>query len=196
MIPRPPRTTRTDTPFPDTTLFRSVVFADQGRGGGVVQVQFHQVAVDLAKNVQQIAGVEADVETLALEGAGDFLRRRAVFGAGDGQGDLVAVQRHLDGAGLFRGDGGDAVHAFLEAARVDLEQLVVGGRDDAAVIGEGAVDQLAGQDRDAQAEADLAGGQADLHRSRSEGQTSELQPLMRITYAVFCVTKTKDRRIK
>src|SRR3546814_14128167 len=64
----------------------AVVFADQGRGGGVGQVQFHQVAVDLAKNVQQIAGVEADVETLALEGAGDFLRRRAVFGAGDGQG--------------------------------------------------------------------------------------------------------------
>src|SRR3546814_8140555 len=52
----------------------AVVFADQGRGGGVGQVQFHQVAVDLAKNVQQIAGVEADVETLALEGAGDFLR--------------------------------------------------------------------------------------------------------------------------
>src|SRR3546814_15957159 len=43
----------------------AVVFADQGRGGGVGQVQFHQVAVDLAKNVQQIAGVEADVETLA-----------------------------------------------------------------------------------------------------------------------------------
>src|SRR3546814_17565216 len=45
----------------------AVVFADQGRGGGVGQVQFHQVAVDLAKNVQQIAGVEAAVENLALE---------------------------------------------------------------------------------------------------------------------------------
>src|SRR3546814_9342614 len=30
MIPRPPRSTRTDTPFPYTTLFRSLVNADLG----------------------------------------------------------------------------------------------------------------------------------------------------------------------
>ena len=52
-----------------------------------------------------------------------------------------------------------------EALRVELQQLVVAGRDDAVVIGEGAVDQLAGQHRAAEAEADLGRRQRDLDRA-------------------------------
>src|SRR3546814_11604963 len=44
MIRRPPRSTRTDTLFPYTTLFRSKGFADQPRGGQEGDVQ-RQLAV-------------------------------------------------------------------------------------------------------------------------------------------------------
>src|SRR3546814_1017740 len=35
--------------------------------------------------------------------------------------------------------------------------------------------------------------QGDVHRQRSEEHTSELQSLMRISYAVFCLKKKKTR---
>src|SRR3712207_8175464 len=72
-----------------------------------------------------------------------------------------------------------------------FRSLVVGGRDDPAVVGEGAVDQLRGQDGVAEAEADLGlrerhlDGAVDLVEQlpelrhalprRSEEHTSELQ---------------------
>src|SRR3546814_9877687 len=37
-------------------------------------------------------------------------------------------------------------------------------------------------------------GAAPVRPSRSEEHTSELQSLMRISYAVFCLTKTKSKR--
>ena len=52
-----------------------------------------------------------------------------------------------------------------EALRVELQQLVVRGRDNPVVIGEGAVDQLAGEDRAAEAEADLGRRQRDFDRA-------------------------------
>src|SRR3546814_7102602 len=36
----------------------------------------------------------------------------------------------------------------------------------------------------------------DLHQQRSEEHTSELQSLMRISYAVFCLKKQKNNYIK
>src|SRR3546814_2271422 len=98
MIRRPPRSTRTDTLFPSTTLFRSRRVADQGR--------------------QEGGGAEARVR-----GAD----RRDRFDI-----DLVVEQ--------------------YAAAAVDLR-------------------------------VDEAGQQ------RSEEHTSELQSLMRISYAVFCLKK-------
>src|SRR3546814_7118008 len=95
MIRRPPRSTRTDTLFPYTTLFRS------GR---------------------------ADV----ARGAGRLCRRDA------GMGGLLAVHRRHRRAGH-----GPAVAAV----------------------------------------------EARLRRPRSEEHTSELQSLMRISYAVFCLKK-------
>src|SRR3546814_5169225 len=37
--------------------------------------------------------------------------------------------------------------------------------------------------------SDISGAQAGMHLVRSEGHTSELQSLMRISYAVFCFKK-------
>src|SRR3546814_7029740 len=111
MIRRPPRSTRTDTPFPYTTLFRSVqalLVPDDARFR-------HRPR-----------------ERVTREGAGLAAEQAAMLRPGP-----VPVER-------MAGD----------AALVDL----------GAVIGIGS-------------------------RSRSEEHTSELQSLMRISYAVFCLTK-------
>src|SRR3546814_6386417 len=103
MIRRPPRSTRTDTLFPYTTLFRSV-------------------------------GVDEP--------------------AGDAVGAVAA-----DFAGL----GVEHVHAV----DLDADLFVVGGQD---------VDVRLAEDHEQVA-------------LRSEEHTSELQSLMRISYAVFCLQK-------
>src|SRR3546814_5687097 len=105
MIRRPPRSTRTDTPFPDTTLFRSL--------GRVLHL------------------THAEDRALALHQP-----RHGVLGA--------------DAAGV-----GEADRCALEVG--DLELAVPGLPDDVLV--------------------------------RSEEHTSELQSLMRISYAVFCLHK-------
>src|SRR3546814_10547157 len=116
MIRRPPRSTRTDTLFPYTTLFRS---RDRGRDQG---------------------GPAA---------------RRGLCGRAGGQRRLRRGQ-----AGLCRGDGPED-----------------GGNAMSAVLGE------AYARRDWEAEP------------RSEEHTSELQSLMRISYAVFCLKKKKRKTI-
>src|SRR3546814_5817362 len=109
MLRRPPRSTRTDTLFPYTTLFRSR---------------------------------RAD--------AGGFLRARE-RGA-----EAAAHAHHLAGGAHFRAE--DRVHALELGEREDrlLHAVVVG------------------------------------HDFRSEEHTSELQSLMRISYAVFCLKKKKQ----
>src|SRR3546814_13981465 len=109
MIRRPPRSTRTDTLFPYTTLFRS----------GRLQRQVHEMLAVLA----------------------------------------------ADG-----GDGG------LGGQRVARPYLVC---EAYAVFGEAAVADIVGQ-----------------HLARSEEHTSELQSLMRISYAVFCLKKKKKMKAK
>src|SRR3546814_5894607 len=107
MILRPPRSTRTDTLLPYTTLFRS-----------------HR---------PDHAGLQPR-------------RRRAAAGRGIGRTAAAGTAAHVQ-AGLPRPDHGDPV---LSAAR-----------------------RQHAQDR------------------RSEEHTSELQSLMRISYAVFCLKKKK-----
>src|SRR3546814_3569602 len=104
MILRPPRSTRTDTLFPDTTLFRSGIIA--GRRG-------HRVPAHRSRTVR---------------GA---LRRR-----------------------------GERRHEVL-----------------------------------AQAERDVGAVFASDAMVRSEAHTSELQSLMRISYAVFCLKKKRTHKI-
>src|SRR3546814_1525996 len=112
MIRRPPRSTRTDTLFPYTTLFRS--------GGALVS--------------------SADSRLRTPRGGAVGVRRGRIAGA---------------------------VLAGL---------LVVAGCSD---------------DGDDGADAPEADGGDVATDDRSEEHTSELQPLMRIPYAVFCLQKTK-----
>src|SRR3546814_4269405 len=108
MLRRPPRSTRTDTLFPYTTLFRAHDLGDAGALQGV----------DVGTGVQR--------------------RGRQLVAA------AVARQEH--------------------------QPLAV---------------QLAAQQR--------IGGRAEGRLDRSEEHTSELQSLMRISYAVFCLKKKKNK---
>src|SRR3546814_3407455 len=129
MIRRPPRSTRTDTLFPYTTLFRS---GDQ-----------HVAA-------------EGQLAEAGRGAVGDDLAGR----------DLVA---HLHQRALV--DAGVLVRALELQQVVDVDRLL-------------AVRGLLG-DAD-----DDAGGVDLVDHARSEEHTSELQSLMRISYAVFCLKKT------
>src|SRR3546814_7280356 len=111
MIRRPPRSTRTDTLFPYTTLFRS-----------------------------------------AAEGAQRIARARPPQAVDNQIGRKPAVV---------------AVHVEQQ-----LHAAHVIGRVDAAIA-----DRI-----------------ADTHDARSEEHTSELQSLMRISYAVFCLKKKKTKQ--
>src|SRR3546814_2835474 len=117
MIRRPPGSTRTDTLFPYTTLFRS--------------------------------GVDRRLHRRAL--------RPLAAAGGDGVGDRADRRGAVPGAAVQggRGEPGRAGRAGRVALGAGRSSAVRGGAD------------------------------------RSEEHTSELQSLMRISYAVFCLKKKK-----
>src|SRR3546814_17102546 len=116
IIRRPPRSTRTDTLFPYTTLFRSQI-GDAEHG---CAVELPDIGEDLA-----VTGVEK--------------RQRA------------------------------APEGLMQLSRGDQALHPVEKRRRAAILG------------------------FDIDRLRSEEHTSELQSLMRISYAVFCLKKKTNK---
>src|SRR3546814_2835934 len=88
---------------------------------------------------------------------------------------------------LFRsGDGDFAIHGLAVA-------IVVGhGLVDRHAILERELARVAHDDQAVAAEAERAGVEA--RAQRSEEHTSELQSLMRISYAVFCLKKKKKTK--
>src|SRR3546814_7953873 len=141
MIRRPPISTRTDTLYPYTTLFRSL---------GA------QVAAELAERVAHVGHGAHLVVGQAVDDHRHAARRVA----------LVADLLVLDALQLAGG----------------LLQRALDG-----VLGH--VDRQALVDRRAQARVVGRLGAALAGRDRSEEHTSELQSLMRISYAVFCLKK-------
>src|SRR3546814_4090630 len=132
MIRRPPRSTRTDTLFPYTTLFRSGVDQD-GRA-------------DLAVGRR---GADADYRL------GLSARRPEAYG-------LMALEiAYFAWVRERMGVAGEVVELPGEVADVAALLAWLGARDD---------------------------------RGRSEEHTSELQSLMRISYAVFCLKKKNKHR--
>src|SRR3546814_6051933 len=125
MIPRPPESTRTDTLFPYTTLFRS-------------EVRYQRV-------VAKAGATLAQHDPLIASGS-----------------DLVCDIGHVPG-------------------RKELPLFHIHGRA-AIASGKQQVGLPAQECRDLQHVHD-----------RSEEHTSELQSLMRISYAVFCLKKKKKK---
>src|SRR3546814_18235845 len=88
MIRRPPRSTRTDTLFPYTTLFRSI-----GEG-------FGQVAARLALNGKRD---DEELELGRAEAVGGFLKR-LLHGAADADAVCARAEPGADRVGPFPGD--------------------------------------------------------------------------------------------
>src|SRR3546814_7615402 len=146
MIRRPPRSTRTDTLFPYTTLFRSAAKLDRRRAarGVADRLVGRDRVADLGQFVERL--LKIDRSGLAKFGGAQNRGRRGLvetiaLNARSGDDDIVAIVRLLD-------------------------RLVSGRRL-----------RRRGQCRQ----------QTREQRSRSEEHTSELQSLMRISYAVFCL---------
>src|SRR3546814_1352204 len=170
MILRPPIATRTDSLFPYTTLFRSPGGgAGAGLGGGAVHVSLVRAPRRLAAGASVALDPHASAAG-ALRGGDDRPQPPGVGLAAD-PGGLPAGHRR----GLVRaaGHGVDA----QRAAGAGPRRL----RDDAHAA------QPAGRPPDGRA-------RLDRRRGRSEEHTSELQSLMRISYAVFCLKKKKEQK--
>src|SRR3546814_8854478 len=142
MIRRPPRSTRTDTLFPYTTLFRSVP-------AGATEVAFQllddlAVAAHRAVQALQVA-VDDEHQVVQALAAGDGNRAQAL--------GLVGLAVAEEAPDLAVGLG----HQAAAFQVIEVARLV-----------------------------------------RSEAHTSELQSLMRISYAVFCLqkkTRITDRHV-
>src|SRR3546814_13743382 len=131
MIRRPPRSTRTDTLFPYTTLFRSAT------------------------------------SPWLRHGEGQFVALRPRFGAGKPCAMLPSRTRteivNIHASCVAAGNGGVLILGNSGQGKSDLALRLI--------------------DRGARLVAD----------DRSEEHTSELQSLMRISYAVFCLKKKKTK---
>src|SRR3546814_4551427 len=110
----------------------------------------------------------------------DKLRAYAEVGAAG-----AAEPRRIDEAGADRADhAADAVDAE-RVERVVIDKLRL---QDA--------DRVEADDRSHRAKHERAERAAVARRRRSEEHTSELQSLMRISYAVFCLIKKKTTKIR
>src|SRR3546814_6754729 len=152
MLRRPPRSTRTDTLFPYTTLFRS-------------RTRLHLVPRDLGP------------------GPGPAPLGDEVVDASPPLG--IAGVPVLDGGVL---DRGVVAGHELDHSDVQLVLVALGGR---AALQVAHVRALLRDDEGALELARLGGVDAEVGRQRSEEHTSELQSLMRLSYAVFCLKKKK-----
>src|SRR3546814_9072842 len=171
MIRRPPRSTRTDTLFPYTTLFRSVdrrrhlegplvaVAHDAGNPLWIDRSGAHH-ARDLLLQGADLRALGARVVIVVDDGprAGEVLHRRRQ--AALELVVVVGVEQIVLAVVLVVDDGLDLLQAVLEQPLRGLP------------AGAGAVGVAA----------------------RSDEHTSELQSLMRISYAVFCLKKKKKNQ--
>ncbi len=64
-----------------------------------------RIAVDLSEDVEQVTGVEPDLEPVRSIIGRDLFGGDTILGRGNRKRNLVAVDAHLDGTSLFAGDG-------------------------------------------------------------------------------------------
>src|SRR3546814_2074903 len=190
---RPPRSTRTDTLFPYTTLFRS---CGARRGLRRSAARFDRPEVGQPVAAQAVIPVESvDGGVAVRHHQPDQVadpQRRASRRQGQAA-ELVADAGIGSAGGRAKGDyRRGAVHREALGAGVDGDEAGMVGAYNACVDEEGRAEgppAVAGQ----------------VHRvvldigddvGRSEEHTSELQSLMRISYAVFCLKKKTQKKTK
>src|SRR3546814_1909279 len=164
MIRRPPRSTRTDTLFPYTTLFRSLALV---LGDGVE----HVVDVEAQLLVEVVEALELQARK-GLDHGGHSSRFRWTKGelcaqpAGRRKGLRLLEEHRPPTLG----------HSTVDAAH---ESDIRGSNQPLLPKQLESPGSLAGHDR------------APVGPLRSRDNTTDLQSLMRISYAVFCLKKNK-----
>ena len=123
---------------------------------GIGELQDRGFAFELGRDVEQIAGIEADIERLGAVLDLDLLGRAAGIRIGHRKHQPAAGERQLHRAPALARYRRHPVDRLLELLLVDGEFLVVADRDDAPVVGKRSVDELGGEHRVAEREADLA----------------------------------------
>src|SRR3546814_8662047 len=159
MIRRPPRSTRTDTLFPYTTLFRS--------------------EDDIPNMILLLLAAEALSVPFVASG-----------GMADGRSLVAALALGADGVNMgtrFVATQDAPVHenvkrALVEATELDTRLVMRPLRNTERVLNNPGVEKI----RQIEREKGDAIKIDDIFEQRSEEHTSELQSLMRISYAVFC----------
>src|SRR3546814_226222 len=191
MIRRPPRSTRTDTLFPYTALFRSPSHIHSvAQIDAVLQPRLERAEHLRPALAVAVGGAERAL-ILAPAFFGDLDQGAAVVEAFEGHGDAGAIVGVLELAPLdirrlafvrlpFEDDlfvGNDLDHVNRKGAREIVEiplHRCAGLQPALRAAGREIVRQRRGVG------------------NRSEEHTSELQSLMRISYAVFCLKKTQQ----
>src|SRR3546814_2577561 len=171
MIRRPPRSTRTDTLFPYTTLFRSL--QRQGRGT-------HQ-----HRTIEERPALSPGHHRPNRMCAGRLARDSDIVGIAAKDTDMLADPaqgRHLVHQTVARTGG-------IRQAQISEGAQPVGDRhDDQLLLGGNAGPIVPWK----VPSSGHIGPYTDPDQNRkSEEHTSELQSLMRISYAVFCLKKNK-----
>src|SRR3546814_6800615 len=180
MIRRPPRSTRTDTLFPYTTLFRS---DEEAAMDQPVTARIAVVAHLVPAALRRLAPVWLDL--------GDALAERAI---GKDRGRIAVGDRQrrmrCGGAQPAREVGGDRRAGQRRAAAIDDDALVAVGQFE----GEGRGASRLGHARDRRrrrvGEDDDVARVERLIDPRSEEETHETLFIIRISMKVFCVYKT------
>src|SRR3546814_2815886 len=98
------------------------------------------------------------------------------------------------------GDDGYDEEGYDESQRAEILETTRTGPSDGTIMVD--LDPDLGDDDDTDEEDDLLmaddeiGEESDDYRERSDENTSELQSLMHISYAVFCLKKKKNKMTK
>src|SRR3546814_580644 len=209
MIRRPPRSTRTDTLFPYTTLFRSAVQLEAGPpapragrslsgadGVSLTAIVLWERKVNLKLNgkVTVVTGGSKGIglavaNAFAAEGAYVAIIARNPEGLGQARAQLQASGHNV---ATFAADLSDPQAAAQVIERIEAEV----GPIDILVNSAGAARRHEAEDLDAAKWHAAMDAKffpyvhvQDAVLPRSEEHTSELQSLMRISYAVFCLQK-------
>src|SRR3546814_3832922 len=193
-VQRPPRSSRTDTRCSFTTLIRSSEFiaaslvqqaldakvrrADRLRERSYEAIQREFVLVDTdGAAVGQVNGLSV----MQLGGFAFGRPSRITARVRMGAGKVIDIEREVDLGGPLHSKGVLILSAYLASNFAIDRPLSLA----ASLVFE---QSYGGVDGDSASSAELYA----LLSARSEEQPSELQSLMRISYAVFCLKKKKN----
>src|SRR3546814_10789799 len=202
MIRRPPRSTRTDTLFPYTTLFRSCDWFDRDRERSLVGVDNARAKQLIRLDVDNVGAAQGldmneDIgrpalthqESVTFQPIEPFHTDRFERHRG--------IRKRLD-IGMPASRARRGLDRVAEVNRDDLARLQAAIALNGDAFHARAFGKAASTVRLEHGEMDQdithTGLVGDDEAERSDEHTSELQSLMRISYAVFCLKKKKTTR--